>query len=202
MDLLEKEDDCVIYSIGGNNRWEFELDLLRSTECHVHTFDCTGDRRRFRPPESPRQHFHHTCLGPENAAGLGDKHPKCSEGAGPKDWQQTLCGDTKTLADIQRELGHRRVDLLKIDIEGWEWPIFDVVATDALMPMQVLIEVHYGTYRTMGTKRVTHTNTTLTASDLARFQSRLISMGYVVAKRDDNPICKHCTELTLLRVAC
>jgi hypothetical protein len=32
--------------------------------------------------------------------------------------------------------------------------------------------------------------------------AELVRAGYVIAVRDDNPKCLHCTELTILRVAC
>ena len=33
-------------------------------------------------------------------------------------------------------------------------------------------------------------------------QEKLLNLGYVVLVRDDNPYCKHCTELTLIRARC
>ena len=53
---------CVVYSIGSNNDWSFELGVLKSTSCEVHTFDCTGDRSRFKVPPSNRLFFHYECL--------------------------------------------------------------------------------------------------------------------------------------------
>ena len=38
---------CVVYSIGGNNQWQFEQGILDHTPCDVHTFDCTGPITRF-----------------------------------------------------------------------------------------------------------------------------------------------------------
>jgi len=185
-------NDCVIYSIGGNGLWGFEKDLLNRTKCQIHTFDCTGPIGRFRrKPRNSRLHFHHICLGAKFAHGTEDCKPKRT----PK---RTLCGETWTLDHIQRHLGHDRIDLLKMDIEGWEWPIFDVDSTNATIPMQVLIEVHYG----LGTRRVIHDKTMKSASDLVRLQSNFLKMGLVTVHRDDNPFCPHCSELTLLRVAC
>ena len=37
LDLLKAP--CVVYSVGGNNMWSFELDILANTECEVHTLD-------------------------------------------------------------------------------------------------------------------------------------------------------------------
>ena len=124
--------------------------------------------------------------------GLGDKNPNC-------DYKQ-LCGDTWTLEMIQRHLGHQKIDLLKLDIEGWEWPIFDIAFTNASMPMELLMEVHYS-WHGRGTRGVVHNQTMSSAKDLVRLQSHLLRLGYAVAHRDDNPSCRHCTELTLVSFA-
>lgn len=189
-------EECVVYSIGGNNKWQFEEDLLNRTNCHIHTFDCTGPKSRFTLPhdENNRLSFHHICLGAKRMKGIGNDSPRC-------DGRRQLCGDTWTLEQIQRHLGHDRIDLLKLDIEGWEWPIFDIEYTNATMPMQVLVEVHY-TWGKKGTRGVIHDKTMGSAEDLVRLQGRLLKMGLVTVHRDDNPSCPWCSELTLLRVAC
>lgn len=193
MKYLNQVDDCVIYSIGGNNEWEFEQDLLKRTKCHIHTFDCTGPRGRFDVPKDARLHFHHICLGASKSKGIGDDDPNCD--------YKHLCGDTLTLEDIQHQFGHTKIDLLKLDIEGWEWPIFDIEYTNAIMPMELLMEVHYN-WNGRGARGVIHNQTMSSAKDMVRLQSHLLGLGYVVVNRDDNPFCRHCTELTLVRVAC
>ena len=55
---------CVVYSIGGNNQWQFEQGILDHTPCDVHTFDCTGPITRFdKKPNTVRgqnkTHQHH-----------------------------------------------------------------------------------------------------------------------------------------------
>lgn len=193
MDSLGELDDCVIYSIGGNNQWEFELDLLKKTKCQIHTFDCTGLESRFHKPDEDRLHFHHVCLGAVSAKGIGSDHESCVD-------KRNLCGDSMTLGEIQERWGHDQIDLLKLDIEGWEWPLFDVEHTNVEMPMQLLMEVHYDAHR--GVRGVIHNQTMRSATDMVRFSTHLQGMGYAVVHRDDNPMCKHCTELTLTRVAC
>lgn len=195
MKHLRQLEECVIYSIGGNNKWEFENDLLEQTKCHIHTFDCSGKVSRFDVPNNDHLHFHHICLGAARLEGIGEDNPNCD--------YKHLCGDTLTLEDIQRKFGHTTIDLLKLDIEGWAWPTFDIERTNATMPMQLLMEVHYdidGNGR--GVRGVVHTETMRSATDMLRFQRHLLGLGYVVVHRDDNPACRHCTELTLMKVAC
>jgi len=42
--------NCIIYSIGSNNMWEFEEDIFQRTTCRVETFDCTM-HESIQPPE-------------------------------------------------------------------------------------------------------------------------------------------------------
>ena len=61
------------------------------------------------------------------------------------------------------------------------------------------MEVHYDWHHDV---HIVYDKGVRTAMDMVRFQGNLLRMGFVVAHRDDNPYCKHCTELTLIRVAC
>jgi hypothetical protein len=53
---------CTAYSIGSNNKWNFEEDFFRSTKCNIETFDCTCNVTI--PAEiKSRTRFWPTCLG-------------------------------------------------------------------------------------------------------------------------------------------
>jgi hypothetical protein len=39
-DLGRLRPPCVIYSLGSQGDYSFERDMLRLTQCEVHTFDC------------------------------------------------------------------------------------------------------------------------------------------------------------------
>eukprot|EP00977_Amphora_coffeiformis_P024481 scaffold15975_cov153-Amphora_coffeaeformis.AAC.1 len=193
---------CVVYSIGGNNQWQFEMGVLQKTPCQVHTFDCTGDRSRFKVPANDRLVFHHVCLGTEHV----DAAPTCPKG-NPK------CGPTWTLSEMQQTLGHNRIDLLKVDIEGFEWGLFESWPELAAqseqqqtlaLPMQLNVEIHYKT-QFPALWRPGQTNDGeiwKSPTEIAGLQRHLLSMGYAVIERDDNRFCPHCTELTLIRARC
>ena len=55
--------------------------------------------------------------------------------------------EVKTLSTIMRELGHKWVDVLKIDIEGNEWPVLEQMVTDKRPLMFTQMQVHYLTSR-------------------------------------------------------
>jgi hypothetical protein len=187
VDTKNMEAPCVVYSVGGNNEWQFELDVLQKTPCEVHTFDCTGDIERFQVPEDPRLHFHHICLGTTN--------------------KKTETGQFWTLDQMTSTFNHTKIDLFKIDIEGYEFPMFQAwpnrnhkTYDTAVLPMQVLVEVHYQTHmpELSGHRKINWKFST----DMINLQEHLLKMGYAVINRDDNRRCFHCTELTLVRIRC
>lgn len=190
--LSQLRASCVVYSIGGNNLWAFEMDLLEKTSCDVHTFDCTGPIERFEVPKHPRLHFHHVCIAATSALSHTDP---------------SMHGTQKTFEEILQNLGHRGIDLLKMDIEGYEWSlIYDWYEMNQLqrsnypMPMQILVEVHYRTG--MRDLAPTDKRDFKFATDMIQLQSSLLKMGYFTAVNAPNPHCQHCTELTLLRMLC
>ena len=185
LERLRQRKNCVVYSIGSDNFWGFEIDLLRRTRCEVHTFDCTGPASRFTPPRSNKHHFHHVCLGPRHEK--DNSHAKCLK-----------CGETWTLQEMQDRLGHKHVDLLKMDIEGHEWPVFESWSSlsnnQIDLPRQIVVEMHYRDFTAFP-----ELGNFGQPPDMVTMQRRLLHMGYVGVVRDDNPHCPVCTELTLIR---
>merc|ERR1712129_96348 len=118
----------------------------------------------------------------------------CGDGPGEILYRQTPCGELSTLEEVQHRLGHSEVDLLKMDVEGWEWPVFDKeeVGDTGSMPMQVFVEVHYAWRNKM--RDVVQGRPMVSAVDVARVQGNLIKMGYAVTNRDDNPVCMDCVS--------
>jgi hypothetical protein len=188
---------CIIYSFGSDNNWDFEVDLLKKTACEIHTFDCTGPPQRFTlKPNDSRVHFHHVCVGfaPSPAQECTHDH--------------ALCGETKTLQQMQSMLGHDTVDVLKMDVEGWEVPIIRSWADtpETKFPRQILLELHWISQflevPVPNKERSYASNLleVLTPTETVDFGRLLLKMGYVTAERDDNEMCGHCSELTLINV--
>ena len=181
---------CIVYSIGGNNDWRFELDLLERTPCEIHTFDCTGPHSRFIKPKNDRLYFHHICLAAESV----NAPETCDNG------HESICGPMMSIQHVQDMMNHTRIDLLKMDIEGFEWPILKSWPTlqeddSAVLPYQILVEVHY-------ISQFLQVGTPFSPQEHVKLQEHLLNMGYATIVRDDNPHCPHCTELSLVRIKC
>jgi hypothetical protein len=106
-------------------------------------------------------------------------------------------------------LGHKKLDALKIDIEGSEYDVFSAWSQDAInLPTQISVEIHYlGIY--WGTQSYNDSNDFShllwpqhepSLSDISLFMLHMANMGYAIVSREDNESCMHCSELTLVRI--
>ena len=112
-----KTTGCVVYSLGSNLDFSFEVAVLQMSSCTIHTFDCTVGNPRKVPKGV---NFHPWCLGSSDA--IIDGH------------------QFYTLGTIMRKLGTPVVDLLKMDIEGFE---IDVINSfSKVVPVQIVFEAH------------------------------------------------------------
>ena len=109
------------------------------------------------------------------------------------------------------DFGHAAITFLKIDIEGSEYDVLGSYFTEdkPAMPFMISMELHFdGVY--YGTEiyqdpKATNTlfwpaHGPVTLAEMSLFMNHLAQLGYAVVSRDDNPLCPHCTELTLLKV--
>ena len=121
---------CVTYSIGSNNKWDFEEHMFRVTNCRIETFDCTVDAT-VPPHIHNRTRFHSFCLGSKSG----------------KIDQQTYM----TLPQLNAKAGRNQgPDYFKIDIEGFEWSVLKSLVNDvynnpkldAHLPLQIYGEFH------------------------------------------------------------
>lgn len=141
--------ESVVYSFGIGEDLSFDLAMIERFGVVVHAFDPTPRAiawaraqalppglvlhewgladydgvAHFTPPEDP-SHVSHTLLPRESARPAVDV-------------------PVRRLETIARELGHQRVDVLKMDVEGAEYGVIDALK-DAPLPVdQILLEFHH-----------------------------------------------------------
>ncbi|KAG9321567.1 hypothetical protein KVV02_003203 [Mortierella alpina] len=122
----EKERKCIIYSMGVFDDSSFEAALLGRTNCEVYAFDGSVDGIAGDAKGNPKIHFQKVFIG--------DSDRIDAQGS---TW--------KTLPTIMKEYGHTWIDLLKVDIEGFEYQMMDDLMksyTDVLPFSQLQIEFH------------------------------------------------------------
>jgi FkbM family methyltransferase len=155
------DDRSVVYSfgVGADIRWDREV--IESFGAVVHGFDPSpatvawartaalpskfifhpvgiaahdGMLRLYPPPTTRTPHY--SCINRSRA---------------PED--QAVDVPVKRLATFARELGHDRVDLLKLDVDGSEYAVLPDILDSGIPIRQILVEFHHD-FRTL---RFAHT---------------------------------------------
>lgn len=143
----------AIYSFGVGRHIGFDLWLIRRFGATVHAFDPTPVAQTWLATQSlpPEFRFHPVGLAdfdgelsfyaPRRADSPDfSPVPRTARAAAP-----ATRGPVRRLATLMRELGHPRVDLVKMDIEGGEYRVIaDLVEQpDSHRPAQLLVEFHH-----------------------------------------------------------
>lgn len=177
-------DGCWILSVGCAGRWSFETDIVSRTNCIVHVFDCTGD---FVVPSSLGETvvFHKLCIG----SGMFNRT------AGFRTYNE--------LVSIATNGRNNPPALMKLDVEGFEFPVMKQIVQNINVPKQVVVEVHVITSFNVGKPFVKRLHIkggsqTVDDADVREWISTLNDVGYELVHRADNPHCAHCSEITLL----
>jgi hypothetical protein len=113
---------CTVLSFGSNNQFDFEAAIVKSHGCIVHTFDHTVTARKV-----PKRVVFHK---------LGIATPA------------TETAQLKSLPTLLQDLHlqNRTIDILKMDVEGAEFPFLADAASMAIMKhhvRQFLVEFHF-----------------------------------------------------------
>jgi len=179
---------CIVYGMGIADDSNFEQQM-QQLGCETHAFDCTVD------PASPAVNgksfkFHHWCIGHKNNVSFEDNtYVKTDENK----------LQFKTLPETMKELGHSYIDLLKFDIEGFEWPLFEhQILTSPNPPEQLSFELHtqkanpaYVPQENVHDKGYVQVN--------QLFRS-LFDMGYRVTSKELNSGDPACAEFVAVKV--
>ena len=192
--LRELRPYDVIVSIGSNNEFGFEEQMLGCTKGHIATFDCTVANATNKPPTS-RVSFHPYCIG------LADK-------ANYRTWTSVsdLALQAAQLHSVAAGINKAhppRIAVLKADIEGWEWLVLDQVVNSEVpssLPQQIALEIHLRTHAWRNVPGFTQGRLPNPIVKLQQLRARMAVAGYELINRNDNPWCKHCSELLFVHV--
>ena len=139
----------VVYSVGVGEEISFDLELIRRFGVCLHAFDPTPRAVAWLAKQSlPGNLFFH----PHGVADF-DGHAKFLPPANPTHVSHTLVErqtpwpaievPVRRLSSIMKELGHDRIDLLKMDIEGAEYAVLKDILASAIPVHQLLVEFHH-----------------------------------------------------------
>jgi FkbM family methyltransferase len=139
--------ESFVVSGGAGNDISFELDLIRRFGCSVALFDPSLPGRTTvarHQPTSDRLHFFERGIAAKK--GVNYLQPP-SRDPSLHSWVKADedSGEAMqfvTLADIANQFSKQRIDLLKIDIEGYEYEVLEDLLRNPLKVTQICVELH------------------------------------------------------------
>lgn len=140
----------IVYSLGLATNIEFDLNLMAKYGVEIHGFDPTPEsvdwiRQQTLPPSF--QH-HPVAIGGHDGEmifELPQAVGQCARGIDPNlsPAGKIIAVPCKKLSSIAADLGHKRIALLKMDIEGSEYGVIENILNNTLKVDQILVEFHH-----------------------------------------------------------
>jgi FkbM family methyltransferase len=146
----ELRPKSIVYSFGVGEDISFDLELIKKHGVNVFAFDPTPRVADFLRRQVLPERFHYYAYGigaedgrchfypPANPSHVSHSLVFCSPEAG-----ECLEVDIRRLSTIAKELGHTRIDLLKMDIEGAEYDVIPDIIRSNVDVRQLVLEFHH-----------------------------------------------------------
>jgi FkbM family methyltransferase len=138
--------DSIVYSFGVGDNIAWELDLIERFGATVHAFDPTPASAAWVRRQALPDKFHFWPLGIAGHDGsccfrLPRRGSRFNYHPAPFGTGVGL--PVRRLATIRADLGHERIDVLKMDVEGAEYAVLDDLLKNGPLAAQVLVEFHH-----------------------------------------------------------
>lgn len=145
--------DSVVYSFGIGEDASWDLGLINSTGCMIHGFDPTPKSLQWVQKNIGESRF---IMHPEALADfdgslelwlpVNPDHVSASIRQSSGTSHENISVPCARLSSIMKRLGHKRIDVLKMDIEGAEYSVIkNLCAEDGLLDRieVLLVEFHH-----------------------------------------------------------
>jgi FkbM family methyltransferase len=144
----------IVYSLGVGDLIDFDLGVIDRCQSRVFAFDPTPTSKSFVDREDRPKQFHFQPWAAAGEDGSLSLFPRVrNDGSLSTDMFTLIAEEASresaivvpayTVDTLARKLGHARIDLLKMDIEGAEFEVLDALIAGQLRPKQLLIEFHH-----------------------------------------------------------
>jgi FkbM family methyltransferase len=145
---------ALIYSFGVGEDISFDLTAIEKYSASVHAFDPTPRCLQWIESQTLPESFHFHAMGVSDTDGDIDffapelaEHVSFSASPAKKsDPALAVRAPVRRLTTIITELDTRTPDVLKMDVEGFEYGVLDDMLNGPIRPAQLLIEFHQYMY--------------------------------------------------------
>jgi FkbM family methyltransferase len=148
------DERSIVYSLGVGDEVDFDLGLIERYSVEIFAFDPTPNSVEMLDASKLPDRFHFQPWAVTAADGTLKFYPRLRKDGTKSDVMFTMIPEPETegdvievpaysLATITEKLGHDRIDLLKMDIEGAEYEVLDGLLDSPVLPTQLLVEFHH-----------------------------------------------------------
>ena len=175
----------TVVAVGSNNEWDYEVSLINTygpkSIASLDVFDCTVDAVKLSPPSTVSAlsgfKFHHVCLAGDPAYGAVQFDKSVS------------------VTEFFKPYHGRKIDLLKIDVEGSEFAVIHTILValrSGKLELPVISQLQMEVHAEGSTREATN--------DVWWLLSELASLGFLLARQERNPWYAHCMEMLFVHV--
>lgn len=145
--------DSIVYSLGVGEDIEFDKELIKRYNLTIQAFDPTPNSIKWIEASDVSDDFDFHPYGISSIDGELKLYPRISRRGKKSKVMYTLVNDgdpndailinVKRLKTIMSSLGHKHIDVLKMDIEGAEYQVIDEIVNSNIEIKQILVEFHH-----------------------------------------------------------
>lgn len=144
------DENSVVYSFGIGEDVSFDTEIIKKYNANVYGFDPTPKSVKWISEQILPDKFRFYDFGISDKTGPATfyfpKNPDFVSGSVVEqsniDLENGIDVQLKTLDDTAHFLGHQKIDILKMDIEGSEYDVLENIVKSDLVIGQILIEFH------------------------------------------------------------
>lgn len=144
------DNHSVVYSVGIGEDVSFDIELIEHFGMRVFAFDPTPQSIDWIEEQTLPKRFRMHPFGVASFDGNAWFHPPDNPAHVSHTMLRRMTTDrpavevpVKRLVTIMQELGHQKIDLLKMDIEGAEYDVLRDMIRSEIRPHQILVEFHH-----------------------------------------------------------